>query len=126
MRNLFALLSVAIVGTLGVAACSGSGSTKPTGDGHTPEGQSSTEASAEPKSDDACDEDADCVVVETQCCDHCNGGKVESFTKAKADAHKPTDCGNKQCTLMACGEAYAVCKDHHCVAQIRPLTAPPS
>ncbi|NVB83921.1 MAG: hypothetical protein HOV81_36435 [Kofleriaceae bacterium] len=94
--------------TLVLAACS-SGTKAPA----PPTNQSS--------SDTTCTTDSDCVVVETACCDHCNGGKAEAFNKAVADAHKPTSCENTTCTLMACGAATASCDAGTCKVTIQPL-----
>jgi len=69
----------------------------------------------------ACTSDEDCVVVETQCCDHCNGGKAEAFHKDHAAAHKPTGCEEVVCTLMACGPAKASCQAGQCTATIEQL-----
>ncbi|MDI1433687.1 hypothetical protein [Polyangium sorediatum] len=71
--------------------------------------------------DTTCQSDADCVVVETACCDHCNGGKVEAFNKAHADAHRPQGCAGVACTRRGCGDAVAECVDHTCQAKILPL-----
>lgn len=69
----------------------------------------------------ACSSDADCVVVETACCDHCNGGKAEAFHKDHAAAHKPTGCEQTACTMMACGAATATCEAGSCKVTIAPL-----
>jgi len=71
--------------------------------------------------DTTCQSDADCVVVETACCDHCNGGKVEAFNKAHADAHRPQGCEGTACTRRGCGDAVAECVDNTCRAKILPL-----
>ena len=71
-----------------------------------------------------CQTKDDRVVVETQCCDHCNGGKAEAFNKAHADKYKPKDCGSTACTEMGCGAAVAECVDSKCEAKIQPLTMP--
>jgi len=72
-------------------------------------------------SETSCTSDADCVVVETACCDHCNGGKADAFNKAFADAHKATGCENTACTLMACGAATASCEAGSCKVTIQPV-----
>ena len=69
----------------------------------------------------ACTTDTDCVIVETACCDHCNGGKAEAFNTAFADAHRPTDCGQTACTKRGCGDAIASCDAGTCKATIAPL-----
>ena len=66
----------------------------------------------------ACKVDGDCVVVETACCDHCNGGKAMAFNKAAADAHRPTGCEATMCTEMACGKAIAACASGVCTVTI--------
>lgn len=68
-----------------------------------------------------CQSDADCVVVRTTCCDHCNGGKVEAFNKAHADEHRPRGCEGVACTRLGCGDAIAVCEDNTCRIEILPL-----
>lgn len=68
----------------------------------------------------ACSSDADCVVVETTCCDHCNGGRAEAYNVAFAAAHKPTGCEETVCTLMACGAATASCDAGTCKVTIGP------
>ncbi|MDI1451336.1 hypothetical protein [Polyangium sp. 6x1] len=77
--------------------------------------------SAQPQPDTTCQSDDDCVIVETGCCDHCNGGKAEAFNKAHADAHRPRDCQNHGCTRLGCGDAVAACVDNTCQAKILPL-----
>lgn len=69
----------------------------------------------------ACASSEDCVVVETKCCDHCNGGKAEAFNKAHADAHRPTGCEATACTELACGKAMAKCEAGICTVTIGPL-----
>jgi hypothetical protein len=61
------------------------------------------------------------VVVQTACCDHCNGGKVEAFNKARADKHRPQGCKDLVCTALGCGDAIAVCKGNQCRVEIEPL-----
>lgn len=94
-----------------LAACSSG--TKPAA---TPPGPGSSEASHA-----ACSTDADCVVVETACCDHCNGGTAEAFNTAFAAQHKATGCENTACTQMACGAAVAKCEAGACTVTIAPL-----
>ena len=96
---------------ISLAACSGNktpASPPTTGGG-------SSEPSA---AHDACSADADCVVVETVCCDHCNGGKAEAFNVAFADQHKPKSCEQTACTMMACGPATAACEAGTCTVKI--------
>lgn len=69
----------------------------------------------------ACATDADCVIVETACCDHCNGGAAEAFNVAFAAQHKPTGCENTACTELGCGAAVAACEAGTCKASIAPL-----
>jgi hypothetical protein len=68
-----------------------------------------------------CKADADCAVVETKCCDHCNGGKAEAYPVAEADSHKATGCEGTACTEMACGRATAVCEAGACAVKIGNL-----
>lgn len=69
----------------------------------------------------ACQTVADCVVVETACCDHCNGGKAEAFNKARADEYRPKNCEGTACTRRGCGNAVAVCSNNLCKVEIQPL-----
>jgi hypothetical protein len=71
-----------------------------------------------------CQTKDDCVIVETECCDHCNGGKAEAFNKKQADKYKPKDCGATMCTLRACGPAVAECVDNKCTAKLEQLSMP--
>jgi len=71
---------------------------------------------------DSCDADSDCVIVETKCCDHCNGGEAQAFNAASAKDHEPKDCGGwVVCTRMACSQVVASCQSHHCVAVVETL-----
>lgn len=97
------------------------GATSPTTDSTDPKGTSNPGGASET----TCDVDADCAVVETECCDHCNGGKVEAYRKELADAHKKPGCEQTACTEMACGQATAACKDHVCTVVIQPIDRPP-
>ena len=69
----------------------------------------------------ACKANDDCVVVQTACCDHCNGGKAEAFNKAFADAQKPKGCANTACTERGCGDATASCDGGLCKVSIGKL-----
>lgn len=67
----------------------------------------------------ACGADADCAVVELECCDHCNGGAVVGVHKdAAADVRKEyapaAACGDTMCTLMACSPAAPICRQGRC------------
>ena len=105
-----------VAATLVLCACSSN--PKPS----TPPDNLGGGGSAEPgASHTSCSADADCVVVETACCDHCNGGKAEAFNTAFAEAHKPTGCENTACTKMACGAATASCDGGTCKVTIQPL-----
>lgn len=67
-----------------------------------------------------CQADADCVVFETRCCDHCNGGKVQSVNKAflteakAALAPAPGSCEGVQCTAMGCPDELPTCANGIC------------
>jgi len=102
---------------LGALACTSSSSGAPDaklqGNGQGPD--------VSPRS---CQTNDDCVVVETQCCDHCNGGKADAFNKKFAEAEKPKDCAATMCTEMGCGAAVAECIDSNCKVKIQPLVAP--
>lgn len=101
--------------TLAALACAGAsqgdaGTGQPQGDGPIPG-----------VADTSCQSDVDCVVVETACCDHCNGGKAEAFNRAHADKHRPRNCEGVGCTRRGCGAAVAVCENHTCEVKIQPL-----
>jgi hypothetical protein len=70
----------------------------------------------------ACTVDADCVVVEMGCCDHCNGGALMSIAKDNKDAAMArwhaTDC-NDGCTERACDWHEAPVCDAGTCAQMR-------
>jgi hypothetical protein len=100
-----------------LAACSSG--TKPAPSPPSGGGSGSSEPPA--ASHSSCAADADCVVVETACCDHCNGGKAEAFNVAFADQHKPAGCEGTPCTKRGCGEAIAKCEAGACTATIAPL-----
>jgi hypothetical protein len=63
----------------------------------------------------ACSTDADCVLVETACCDHCNGGKAVAVNKSHTgDAEKlRPQCGPTMCTKRACF-TRAACESGAC------------
>ena len=65
-----------------------------------------------------CSADADCVLVETACCDHCNGGKAVAVNKSHMqDAAKlAPQCGPTMCTKRAC-ITRAACESGACVMQ---------
>jgi hypothetical protein len=91
---------------LAVLACSSNKSSK------TVQGDPSTAAE--------CKADTDCVVVETACCDHCNGGKAEAFPKSKPSS-PAAGCDEVACTEMACGPALPHCDAGKCTVKIGPL-----
>jgi hypothetical protein len=67
----------------------------------------------------ACGGDADCAVVELECCDHCNGGTVVGVHKDHAaDVRKEHvtagECEGTACTLMACPDAQPICREGRC------------
>jgi hypothetical protein len=107
--------TILLAASLVVAACS-SGNRTPA-----PPANQGGSSGGTAQNETACTSDADCVVVETACCDHCNGGKAEAFNKAFADAHKATGCENTACTLMACGAATASCDGGTCKVTIQPV-----
>ena len=68
----------------------------------------------------ACSTDADCAVVEIECCDHCNGGSVVSVDRdtaadVRAEYAGPDRCKGTACTRMACvQEPVAICRQQRC------------
>ena len=74
-----------------------------------------------PEDGKTCDADADCTIVETKCCDHCNGGEADAFNKTSAADHEPQACGNTACTRVGCAEVVASCENHRCVAITKDL-----
>lgn len=86
----------------------------------TPPGNASTTPPPPDQAAATCSTDTDCVVVETACCDHCNGGKAEAFPKALAASHAP-QCKETMCTQMACGPATAHCTSGRCTVSIGSL-----
>ncbi len=68
----------------------------------------------------ACSADAECVAVEVECCDHCNGGLVVGIhrdheAEVRA-AYTPDDeCAGVGCTKRGClDEPVAVCRQGVC------------
>lgn len=70
----------------------------------------SASAAGGPKS---CKQDTDCTIVETGCCDHCNGGKAEAFNVTVASSQKPT-CKQTMCTKRGCAPVSAACRQGTC------------
>jgi hypothetical protein len=74
------------------------------------------------KGDDtsACQVDDDCVPVELECCDACNGGKAIAVAKDHVDevmADSPRgrgECGETMCTEMGCAPWVASCHEGLC------------
>jgi hypothetical protein len=72
----------------------------------------------------ACTVDKDCVPVEVECCDHCNGGTVVGVHRDYADEvrtayQSPTRCTDIACTEMACIEPpTAVCRQSICGVKV--------
>jgi hypothetical protein len=116
--------TLSILGFLGwcslVAACTASIQVTDDTPGGKPAGSGTAIAPPSPE-ELACTADADCVVVETACCDHCNGGAVAAFNKDHAEARKPKGCEGTMCTERGCGAAVAKCVDAKCTAEILPL-----
>lgn len=120
--------AAALLSAVGVVAIAGCSSPEPNvasvGAGtSTPSDPTSSPTTS--SKDTACEADADCAVVETECCDHCNGGKVEAYRKEVAPSHKKAGCEQTMCTERGCGAASAVCKDKVCAVVIAPLDGPP-
>ena len=70
----------------------------------------------------SCKVDADCIVVQTACCDHCNGGKLEAFHRDHADAKRAKDCERVPCRPEACEPitATASCNAGICTVLVMP------
>jgi hypothetical protein len=71
----------------------------------------------------ACGGDADCAVVEIECCDHCNGGSAVGVHKDHAKDVKKEyvaegECAGTACTLMACPEAEPICREGRCGVKV--------
>lgn len=67
----------------------------------------------------ACSAAADCQLVVTTCCDHCNGGKTVAVSTAHAKdvtAKYPKQCANTACTLRGC-MTRAACAAGRCVME---------
>jgi hypothetical protein len=68
----------------------------------------------------ACTVDDDCVAVELQCCDACNGGRAVGVHEDHVDAvvaDSPRgrgECGDVMCTKMGCAPWIASCEDGTC------------
>ena len=79
----------------------------------------------------ACTVDADCVPVEIECCDHCNGGKVVGVHRDHAaDVSRSTsgapECGGTACTKMACvEEPTGICRQNICGIKVGTLEEVP-
>jgi hypothetical protein len=71
----------------------------------------------------ACTVDDDCVAVELQCCDACNGGEAVGVHKDHVDAiaaESPRGqgaCGEVMCTKMACPPWIASCEAGKCAIE---------
>jgi hypothetical protein len=64
-----------------------------------------------------CMVDSDCVPVEIDCCDHCNGGTVIGIHQDYAVEVEKTyagACDGVGCTKMACEQPVAICKQEIC------------
>jgi hypothetical protein len=68
----------------------------------------------------ACEVAEDCVAVELECCDQCNGGKAVAVHKDHVDhvtADSPRgrgECANIACTKMACAPWETTCDGGTC------------
>ncbi len=67
----------------------------------------------------ACTADADCAVVELECCDHCNGGTVvgvhqDHAAEVRAEHITAGECDAVACTEMACAQAVPICRAGRC------------
>jgi len=69
---------------------------------------------------DACTADEDCVAVELECCDACNGGTAVSVHQDHVDevvaasARGRGECAATMCTMMACAEWVPSCEAGRC------------
>jgi hypothetical protein len=72
----------------------------------------------------ACQSDLDCVAMETQCCDHCNGGKALAVAKAyiaqAQSLYGPGNCAGVACTEMACAPSKVLCSNKKCALIATP------
>jgi hypothetical protein len=72
----------------------------------------------------ACTVDTDCVPVEVECCDHCNGGTVVGVHRDHADEvrtayQSPGRCTDIACTEMACIEPpTGICRQSICGVEL--------
>jgi|GEM_PF-2409885 len=71
-----------------------------------------------PDSMKTCTDAADCVLVELDCCDHCNGGTLtavnrDSEAQARAELRN-TSCGQTDCTERACAAKMPTCDNGLC------------
>ncbi len=71
----------------------------------------------------ACGGDADCAVVQLECCDACNGGTaVGVHQDHAADVRKEYvpagTCEGTACTLMACPEPQPICRAGRCGVRV--------
>jgi hypothetical protein len=66
----------------------------------------------------SCKADTECVLVQTTCCDQCNGGKAVAVNKSRIqDAQKlRPQCQNTACTKRAC-MTRAACDNGACALQ---------
>ena len=68
----------------------------------------------------SCSADADCAVVEIECCDHCNGGLVVGIHRDSADAVRaeyagPGECKDTACTDRGCvHDPVPICRQERC------------
>lgn len=68
----------------------------------------------------ACSDSAECVVLETGCCDHCNGGALlavnSRYSESAMEAFRQNSCGDDSaCTKVACEWSFTpVCDAGTC------------
>ena len=83
----------------------------------------------------ACTADTDCVAVEIECCEQCNGGNAVGIHRDYAaevrQQYAPGDeCTGAACTEMACEPATAFCSNSVCGlrfgdrVEVEPLPRP--
>lgn len=109
------------IGVEGAVCCPGASGSAPPGDSAPPGMQWQTQAPAVTVKDAwrQCAANDECVLVETACCDHCNGGKAVVVNKAhQKDAEKlRAKCApTTACTMRACLTRVA-CENALCVLQ---------